>query len=134
MNHGVEVPVLGDTVFKPIPIHDIVDPNLIGRQDSHFLAGRAGIVVVPGRSEEGPDVLQAAWAWQTPIGQSFELAQIVVPDNSIVTYRGNFAVTRDGTFVDTPEVSGTIGVPEPATIGLVVLSTIGLLVCLRMRS
>jgi hypothetical protein len=114
-------------IFKPDGIPPLIPDLFPSRDDSQFLVGSTTVVVPPGLAEEGPNLLQAAWAWSTPIGQSFELAQIVVSNASTtpVTYRGTFAVTRNGFIVDTPEVTGMLPlVPEPTSnLPLVALVT-----------
>jgi hypothetical protein len=87
-------------------------------------------VVPASYAEEGPHILQAIWAWPQPAGQSLDFAQVVVPNAAAaaVNYRGVFAVTRGGTIVDLPEVSGVIQIPEPATsllVGLAMLALVG---------
>jgi hypothetical protein len=130
----------GHMYYVPPPYGGILTPTgPIGvpplgyvQNDSYFLVRSTEIVVPAGLAEEGSNFLQAAWAWRQPIGQSFELAQIVIPDNAIVTYRGVFTVNRNGTYLDLPAVSGTIGAPEPASVLLVGWAISGLL-C-RFRS
>jgi hypothetical protein len=117
------------TIFPypdPCLVCGVIGPDW-RRRDSHFLAKANEIVVPAGFAEEGPNILQAVWAWPQPIGQSFDFAQLVVPNSAPpVHYRGVFAITRGGTIVDLPEVSGVILIPEPATGSLVVLAMLAL--------
>ena len=50
---------------------------------------------------------------------------------AVVNYRGVFAVTRGGTIVDLPEISGVIPIPEPASGSLVALAMLALVGLVR---
>jgi hypothetical protein len=121
------------TIFDPFDeclVCGVIGPDW-RRRDSHFLAKAREIVVPAGFAEESPHILQAIWAWPQPVGQSLDFAQLVVPNAvaAVVNYRGVFAVTRGGTIVDLPEISGVIPIPEPATsslVGLALLALVGL--------
>jgi hypothetical protein len=87
--------------------------------DSHFLVSSAAVVVPPGLAEEGPNILQAAWAWSTPQSNSIPFVQIVTAGQ--VCYRGQVTTFSNGTNFDDAIQIGCVGVvPEPSTSLLLV--------------
>jgi PEP-CTERM motif len=95
-------------------------------QDSQFSVLSSAVVVPPGLAEEGPAILQAAWAWSSPQALSLPIAQIVIPiaATGTVNYRGTMTALVQGVQTDF-DVNGTIGgpvIPEPATLSLVGLA------------
>ena len=97
-------------------------------QDSQFLFdSQSEVLTVPGNFAEGPTFLRALFQLAVPPAQSLDLAQLVIPAEGTVNYRGVFSVTRESGLVDLPEISGTIVIPEPATLcpfGLAIISIV----------
>jgi hypothetical protein len=95
--------------------------------DSHFLV--QGLDFVAAFPSESSTSLRAIYSGTGPLGQSIDIAQLVIPmaASATVHYRGTFAVTRGGTIVDTSEVLGSIvSVPEPANLLLLGLAIVAL--------
>jgi serralysin len=88
-------------------------------RDSQFKVTSSTVTVPAGLAEEGPNILQAVWAWSTPQANSISFAQLVIPDASgTVQYRGTITVRRDGANVDLPVTSGVLG-RQPITFSIV---------------
>jgi hypothetical protein len=81
-------------------------------RDSQFRVNSSTVTDPAGLAEEGPNLLQAAWAWSTPQSNSVAFAQLVIPNTvGTVQYRGTVTVFRDGVNVDLPVTSGVLGRP-----------------------
>lgn len=122
-----------DAIFFPTAVDPPPEPSLL---DSHFLIrsfADSGIdIVVPaGYFQENATSLRAIYAGSFALGQSIQIAQLVIPEAAVgmIHYRGSFAIARGGTLVDTPDVVGVIGtVPEPAAavmVGLMIATICG---------
>lgn len=98
-------------------------------QDSQFLVTSSDVIVVsnPAARSESASDLQAAFdlppADQVP---TFDLAQIVVPNDGVVSYSGNVAAGGQDFLV-----SGALAIPEPGTLALLGLG--GLAMATRRR-
>lgn len=80
-------------------------------QDSQFRVASNTVTVPSGFAIEGPNFLRATYAYGEPSAQSLQFAQLAVPiaQTAAVNYRGAFSVTRGGTVVDLPELTGCVG-------------------------
>jgi hypothetical protein len=73
------------------------------KQDSQFLVRSSDVVVPAGFAEEGPNILQAIWAWPNRVGPSLPLAQIVIQDGGpSITYRGIVALWTANGLIEVP--------------------------------
>ncbi len=114
------------TIFQDNNAFFAFVPGANVSQDSQFNVASSAVVVPPGLAEEGPAILQAAYAWSTPQALSLPIAQIVIPiaATGTVNYRGTMTALVQGVQTDF-DVNGTIGgpvIPEPATLSLVGLA------------
>ena len=101
------------------------------KQDSQFKVVSSTVVVPAGVSEEGPNILQGAWEFAAPIGQNFDVAQVVIPDSGIVHFIGRITTIENGT----PVVHIVHNfVPEPSTAILVAAAAIAWLPIRRRKS
>jgi hypothetical protein len=97
------------TVFSDLnDLIPVVVPGANALQDSQFSVFSTQVVVRPQSAEEGPNSLQAAWAWSTPQGLTVPVAQIVTKANDIVSFRGVITALVNGVETDFP-VSGSVG-------------------------
>jgi PEP-CTERM motif len=86
------------------------------KQDSQFLVNSTNVVVPPGLAEEGPYLMQAAFAGSTVggFGEVFPFVQLVLPSGGAnIFYRGEFTVFRSGANVTLPESDGGIVIESP---------------------
>lgn len=88
-------------------------PGLNHSQDSQFLHATNGLTPVnspSGFNSEGPTHLRALFGRDTGFGQSTPLVQLVIPDaaTGTINYRGVIGVSRGGSIVDLPEITGAI--------------------------
>jgi hypothetical protein len=91
-------------------------------QDSQFLVKSLDVSHTSGPASESGNILTAAFSKPGYFGTNIDFAQIVKPDNSIVTFLGRVAF---GPFIPPQyaEVRGTLGiVPEPSIMLLVSLA------------
>jgi hypothetical protein len=99
----ISLPASLTTIFSDnnalIPL---LSPGHTAQEDSHFLVLSTNVVVPPGLAEEGPKVLQAAWAWSSSPGHVVPFAQIVVPESTIIGFRGTITALVDGVQTDFP--------------------------------
>ena len=97
----------------------IVDPLLRSR-DSHFLINNSAVIPGDPHRQEGPNILQAIWAYPEPQGLSVPFAHLVIPDAAAasVFYRGIVLVGQSASGVEV-DVSGLIVVPEPTSAVLI---------------
>jgi hypothetical protein len=82
-----------------------------GAQDSQFRVSSNDVNAPSGYFKEGNTFLRAFFAKDGGLGESFTLAQLVIPDAQVgtVNYRGAFTVAQGDIFVDLPEISGCVG-------------------------
>lgn len=80
-------------------------------QDSQFKVVSTTVNAPAGFFKEDGNSLRAFFGKDGGLGESFALAQLVIPDAQAgtVNYKGAFTVFRGGTFVDLPEISGSVG-------------------------
>lgn len=105
----------------------IFDGERFRPKDSHFLLHSIRLHAPASHSKESASFLRSIFAGESALGQSIEIAQLVVPNAAVVKFRGSFAIARGGTIVDTPDIVGSlIAVPEPASALPVVLAAFGL--------
>jgi hypothetical protein len=84
--------------------------------DSQFKVSTGAVVVPPGLAEESPNLLQAAWAWSAPQGNSVPFAQIVIPTGGgNVGFRGTVTALVNGVQTDF-EVSTLCCFPTPVVV------------------
>jgi len=103
-------------------------------QDSQFkVTSTQGI---PVSSVEGPTVLQSAFNFtgSNNGGIAWALAQIARPSAGQVTYTGTLTIQDALGNNRLQQVSGTLGVPEPATLSLLGLAMVGGLGLVRRRN
>jgi hypothetical protein len=106
----VGLPV-GPTIFEDFNVLIPIIGTPAGSQvshDSQFKVVSTAVVVPPGLAEEGPNLLQAAWAWASPQGRNIPFAQVVVPGGELLNYRGTVTALVSGVQTDF-NVSGVIG-------------------------
>jgi hypothetical protein len=87
-------------------------------QDTQFMVVSGQVVVPAGLAEENGNLLQGAWAWSVSPGNSVPFAQLVIPSEGTVNYRGAVTALVNGVQTDFP-VSGMVpmgtgGVPPVA--------------------
>ena len=88
-------------------------------RDSQFSVSSSSVVVPPGLTEEGSNILQAAWAWTAPQANSIAFAQLVVPGSAgSVQFRGAITVLRNGVQTDIP-VQGVLGQQQAVGFSIV---------------
>jgi hypothetical protein len=122
MNHVTPagMAMIFSTNWDPL-IGFLVDAPILRGQDSHFLINQTAVIPGLPHQQEGPEILQAIWAYPEPQGLSVPFAHLVVPNAaaSSVSYRGIVLVGEAGSSIEL-NVSGLINVPEP-TAGLMYL-------------
>lgn len=102
-------------------------------QDSQFLFNTSAVVVPAGFASESSRELRAVIYSETSLGTTnVPFVQVVIPDDSVVSFHGTVTVSQRGDFYDVP-VRGIWPIPEPATFSLVGMACIGL-VGMRRRS
>jgi hypothetical protein len=103
------------------------------KQDSQFIVTTGSVVVPAGFAEEGSNILQGIWAHSAPVGNTFDLAQLVIPNGAAATvnFRGTIATLENNQLVDN-NVSGSVPIPEPASLALIAIGLVGFIA--RKRS
>jgi hypothetical protein len=95
--------------FFPIVGRDV-------KEDSQFTTRAADVVVPAGFAEESNTLLQGIWAHSAPVGNSWDIAQLVIPTAAAATvsFRGSIS-TLEGVNIVENNVTGVVGGggPEP---------------------
>jgi hypothetical protein len=88
------------------------------KQDSQFLVRSANVVLPPGFAEEGPNILQAAWAWPESPGTTIPFAQLVIAeaDTPTIFYRGAITALVNGVHTDFPVSNFPGPAPTPPVV------------------
>ena len=88
------------------------------KQDSQFLVRSANVVMPPGFAEEGPNILQAAWAWPESPGVTIPFAQLVIAESDTPTifYRGAITALVNGVHTDFPVSNFPGPAPTPPVV------------------
>jgi len=88
------------------------------KQDSQFLVNSANVLSNPLASQEGPNILQAAFNFPTAQGLTVPFVQLVVPDGGRILLRGDALVGQPGASTRTRIIAASAPEFPPEVGGL----------------